>query len=232
MVGERDYYEYKKSEFFTQFNEFCNRVGILMEDKYGAEFKNKVIGEIKEEYESIFEEIPYIGGDGNSLTFDLVSAAQNLALYKVLKHHTLPLEEIGKLAYQAEEEYLSKNRELIPPMTHPKYIFYIKRAADESLKKRHPGDWVYEFIEGNEEFDFGTYFTECGIQKFFHKHGADEFIPYLCAMDIIMSKCGNLGLERTQTLAEGGDKCDFRYKGGRKTKVASTVIKKIKDLSL
>lgn len=226
MVGERDYYESKKSEFFIQFNEFCNRVGILIENEYGAEFRNRVMGEIKEEYESIFEELPYIGGDGNSLTFDLVSAAESLALYKVLKRHHRPLEEIGKLAYQAEEEYLMNNRELIPPMTHPKYIFYVKRAAEESLKKRYPEDWVYEFIDGNDEFDFGTYFTECGIQKLFHEHDADEFTPYLCAMDMIMSECGNLGLERTQTLAEGGDMCDFRYKGGRKTKVASTVIKK------
>ncbi len=41
-----------------------------------------------------------------------------------------------------------------------------------------------------------------------------------------MSECGNLGLHRTQTLAEGSDLCDFRYKGGRETEVASTVIKK------
>lgn len=226
MVGQMDYYESKKSDFFTQFNEFCNIVGILIEEEYGAEFKNIVMGEIKGEYESIFEELPYIGGEGNSLTSDLVSAAQSLALYKVLKRHHRSLEEIGRLAYQAEEEYLTNNRDLIPPMTNPKCIFYVKRAAEESLKKRYPEDWVYEFIEGNEEFDFGTYFTECGIQKFFHEHDADEFTPYLCAMDMIMSECGNLGLERTQTLAEGGEMCDFQYKGGRKTKVASTVIKK------
>jgi len=41
-----------------------------------------------------------------------------------------------------------------------------------------------------------------------------------------MSECGNLGLHRTQTLAEGCERCDFRYKGGRETKVANTVIKK------
>jgi len=32
-------------------------------------------------------------------------------------------------------------------------------------------------------------------------------------------------LHRTGTLAEGYSKCDFRYKKGRKTKIASTVIK-------
>jgi len=81
------------------------------------------------------------------------------------------------------------------------------------------------FIEGNKEFDLGMDFIECGIRKLFHEHDADEFTPYLCAMDILMSDKGNLGLHRTGTLAEGGDKCDFRYKAGRETKIANKVIK-------
>jgi hypothetical protein len=111
-------------------------------------------------------------------------------------------------------------------MNNPEAIPYMKYAAEMSLKKKFPEDWVYNFLEGNEEFDLGMDFTQCGIQKLFHKYDADEFIPYLCAMDIIMSECGNLGLHRTQTLAEGNNKCDFRYKGGRETKISNTVIKK------
>ncbi|MGZ7135813.1 MAG: L-2-amino-thiazoline-4-carboxylic acid hydrolase, partial [Methanobacterium sp.] len=76
----------------------------------------------------------------------------------------------------------------------------------------------------NGDFDYGLDFTECGIQKFFHKYDADEFTPYLCAMDIIMSDIANAGLHRTETLAEGGNKCNFRYKKGRETKVSNTVI--------
>lgn len=37
------------------------------------------------------------------------------------------------------------------------------------------------------------------------------------------SEARQLGLRRTQTLAERGDKCDFRFKSGRKTAVKSTV---------
>lgn len=40
-----------------------------------------------------------------------------------------------------------------------------------------------------------------------------------------MSETANAGLHRTETLAECGNKCDFRYKKGRKTKVVNTVIK-------
>ncbi|MBI5680314.1 MAG: L-2-amino-thiazoline-4-carboxylic acid hydrolase [Methanobacterium sp.] len=222
---QNDYYNSKKSEFFTQFHGFCECIGVLIEEKYGKKFKEEIIGEIRQEYEAIYEKIPYIGGDENSLTFTLVSGAQNLAFYKVLKRHDKPLKEIGELAYKAQEKIFKDHPELIPPMTDPDIIPYIKYAAEVSREKKFSGDWVYEFIDGNEEFDFGTDFTECAIKKLYHKYDADEFTPYLCAMDILMSDIGNLGLHRRETLAEGSNKCDFRYKGGRETKIFNTVIK-------
>lgn len=226
MVEEQDYYKSKKSEFFAQFNEFCERVGVLIQDKYGKNFKEEVMPEIKAEYESIYDQLPYIGGDENFLTTDLVGAAESLAFYLVLKRHGKPLKEIGEMAYKAEEKAFEDHPEAVPPMNNPESIPYMKYAAEMSLKKRFPGDWVYDFLEGNEEFDLGMDFTQCGIQKLYHKYNADEFTPYLCAMDIIMSECGNLGLRRTQTIAEGSDKCDFRYRSGRETKISNTVIKK------
>jgi len=225
MNEKEDYYKSKKSEYFAQFYGFCERIGVLIEEKYGKEFKEEIIQEIREEYECIYDEMPYIGGDENSLTSDLISAAENLAFYKVLKRHDKPLREIGELAYNAQERAFNDNPKLAPPMTNPEFIPYIKYAAKVSTQKRFPEDWVYEFIGGNDEFDLGMDFTECGIQKLYHKYGADEFTPYLCAMDILMSECGNLGLHRRETLAEGGDRCDFRYKAGRETKIANTVIK-------
>jgi hypothetical protein len=226
MVDKTDYYKSKKSEFFAQFKEFCERVGVLIKDKYGKNFKKEVMGEIKAEYESIYNQLPYIGGDENSLTSDLVGAAESLAFYLVLKRHGKPLKEIGEMAYKAAEKAFEDHPEAVPPMNNPESIPYMKYAAEMSLKKRFPGDWVYDFLEGNEEFDLGMDFTQCGIQKLYHKYDADEFTPYLCAMDIIMSECGNLGLHRTQTLAEGSNMCDFRYRGGRETKISNTVIKK------
>jgi len=225
-MNKEDYYKSKKSEYFAQFDGFLECIGILVEEKYGKEFKKEIMAEIREEYESIYDEMPYIGGDENSLTADLVGVAENLAFYMALKRHGKPLAEIGELAYKAQEKAFDDHPELVPPITNPEFIPHMKYAAKVSREKRFSGDWVYELIDGNEEFDLGIDFTECGIQKLYHKYWADEFTTYLCAMDILMSECGNLGLHRTETLAEGSDRCDFRYKAGRGTKIANTVIKK------
>jgi len=58
------------------------------------------------------------------------------------------------------------------------------------------------------------------VVKFFHCQGADELVPYMCRLDYAMSKAMGMGLVRTTTLAEGGEKCDFRFKRGRETKPA------------
>jgi len=222
---KNDYYNLKKTEFFKQFNEFNTILKKLISLRYGESFADKVTYEIKNEYETIYEEIPYIGGENNPLTSDLVSATMDLAFYLVLKKYGKKLEDIGEIAYKTSEEIFSIHPEAADLATNQKYIPFIKISAQLSGKREYPQDWVYSFLDGNDDFDYGLDFTECGICKLFHKYDADEFIPYLCAMDIIMSDTAKAGLHRTQTLAEEGNKCDFRYKEGRNTKVSNTVIK-------
>ena len=48
-----------------------------------------------------------------------------------------------------------------------------------------------------------------------------ELAPYICAMDKVTSELLGWGLTRTMTLAEGCEKCDFRFKKGGQTRVAT-----------
>jgi len=148
MNIEEDYYKSKKSEYFAQFDGFLERIGFLVIENYGEEFKEDIMVEIREEYEVIYKDMPYIGGDENPLTNDLISAAENLAFYKVLKRHNKTLKEIGELAYKAQEKAFKEHPELIPPMTRPECIPYMRYAAKVSREKRFSGDWVYEFHRG------------------------------------------------------------------------------------
>ena len=53
------------------------------------------------------------------------------------------------------------------------------------------------------------------------KLGAEEFAPYVCMSDIALSNAFEWGLIRTQTLADGREFCDFRFKKGGDTKISS-----------
>ena len=94
----------------------------------------------------------------------------------------------------------------------------LKKQALASQERLYPDDWVWSFVQGDgEKFDWGPDNTECAVVKFFHAQGADELVPYMCRLDFAMSKAMGMGLVRTTTLAEGGTKCDFRFKRGRET---------------
>jgi hypothetical protein len=53
------------------------------------------------------------------------------------------------------------------------------------------------------------------------KHGGEEFAPYICMSDIALSDAMGWGLIRTQTLADGCDNCNFRFKEGTATQITS-----------
>ena len=218
-----NYYISRKSELLKSYDKGAKPLGKILATRFDDKHTNTILIEARQEFEAIIPQLPYIGGDKNFNTKNLIMASSCLAIYRVLKDHGKTAEEVGKIIYEMTEALVD----------YPKFILHfigrlkygkgyekkIKEWATESQKRQYPGDWVATFIEGDRrEFDYGIDMTECGILKFFHAQGADEIVPYICvSMDGIFSKAFNRGLVRTMTLAEGCDRCDFRYKRGRDT---------------
>jgi len=218
-----NYYISRKSELLESYDKGAKPLGKILETRFDDKHMNTILIEARQEFEAIIHQLPYIGGDKNFNTKNLIMASSCLAIYRVLKDHGKTAEEVGQIIYEMTEALVD----------YPKFILHfigrlkygkgyekkIKEWATESQKRQYPGDWVGTFVEGDRrKFDYGIDMTECGILKFFHAQGADEIVPYICvSMDGIFSKAFNRGLVRTMTLAEGCDRCDFRYKSGRDT---------------
>jgi len=220
QTGE-EYYMSRKSEILAIFDDHAQAWKPFIIKQYGDEFADTILREARAEHEALIPEIPYIGGDENHMTRHLIRSTTSLALYEVMKSRGKTAQETGKIIYDAVVERVND-----PSMAAR---FRDERSPEERRRKekqrvkwhrkrRYPGDWIYEFVEGNGvEFDYGYDFVECGSQKLYHAHGADEFLPFYCFLDFPMSKASGLGMIRTMTLAEGYEKCNFRYKKGRKT---------------
>ena len=71
------------------------------------------------------------------------------------------------------------------------------------------------------EYDFGVNYLRCGNIKFVKKHGGEELAPCICLSDIALSDAMSWGLKRTQTLADGCQYCDFRFRKGAETEISS-----------
>jgi hypothetical protein len=189
--------------------------------RYGEEMTGAVLQQARKKYKDLILSLPYIGGRKNFMTSSLVSMAAVLALYQPLKGQGVTDEQVGEIVYRAFESQLDAYPRPFLRLigwlgfTAP-FLLAMRRGARESQKRTYPGDWVYTFVEGDGvEFDYGLDYTECAVCKLFQAHDAGELVPYLCVADFAHSQAFDTGLIRTMTLAEGGDRCDFRYKRGR-----------------
>jgi hypothetical protein len=192
----------------------------IMAARYEPDFVAVVTRESLAEFEKLLPELPYIGGDQNPLTGNLVFSASALAFYRVMKRRGQTVKETGELLYQIMETWIRRYPRFVRHLMGTYYLSKLsqrlsRRKEPLSQKCRYAGDWVFEHVEGDgETFDWGRDYIECGIGKFLHSQGVDELTPYVCLTDYALFGALGIELKRTMTLAEGGKKCDFRFKKG------------------
>lgn len=86
-----------------------------------------------------------------------------------------------------------------------------KEWSRQSYERKYENDWVVDILEGNEQYELGYDYHECGVCKLCRDEGCFELAKYLCKLDFVMADMMGMRLERTQTIAEGAAYCDFRY---------------------
>ncbi|MGE5415726.1 MAG: L-2-amino-thiazoline-4-carboxylic acid hydrolase [Acidobacteriota bacterium] len=192
---------------------------------FGCEHTDSLLEEIRSEYEIIIPQIPFIGHKNPSLVF-LIPKSRYLAIYRVLRRRGITFEETTQIMYRMGEAELDAIPLLLRRIVgffwfSSIYKWRIKKRAQESQERQYPGGYVFEYVEGDgRTFDYGIDYTECAGCKFFTQQGVPELSPLMCAIDIAASERFGWGLTRTMTIADGHQKCDFRYKKGGKTAIA------------
>ncbi len=219
-----NYYLARKARLLRDFDRFSTAVKEVLAAEYGQGDAEDITREIRRQYASLIPQIPYIGGKRNQLTENLIGTTSSLAVFKVLRARGETTEHIGKLHQQMVETHLSSlptwrfrlmRAVLSTRLGQVVMKRMLKRAAAASQRREYAEGFVFHIVEGDgKTFDFGIDYTECAIVKFFRAQGADEFTRYVCLYDYPHSRLSGTGLVRTMTLAEGAEKCDFRFRIG------------------
>ena len=111
--------------------------------------------------------------------YNTLNALVDAGLVKPVK-----IPNTGKVVYDAVVESMRQFQEDPPP--DEERLAEKRAQALQSQARRYPGDWVWDFVEGDgETFEYGYDFHECGTHKLFHAHGADEFLPFFCYLDFV-----------------------------------------------
>ena len=98
--------------------------------------------------------------------------------------------------------------------------WYFKTQALRSQKREYQGDWVWDFESGKGE-DFAARFEmhECGECKFYKAQEVEELSRYCNFFDVTYSRLMNMGVDASETIGLGCERCALRYQHGRETTV-------------
>ncbi|RJP68056.1 MAG: hypothetical protein C4532_13545 [Candidatus Abyssobacteria bacterium SURF_17] len=188
----------------------------VLRRRYGKQRTDIWLKRARKLFKSLYPLIPDIGGRKNFLTINLELAAFFMPMVVILKEEHFSTKEIGEFIFDFADR--TCNAAPLPFRLIKRSSYFRKRtiekwrlAAKESSLRKFPADWVFEFVEGGEDYPFGYDIKECGIHKFWRSNGLEEFVPYLCLTDWAKWKSIGIPVERIKTITNGHEICDFRY---------------------
>jgi hypothetical protein len=219
------YYISRKQRLLKSFDTTADLVKKSVISRYGADLAEMIRREARQEFEKIIPDIPHIKGPP-ALNQFLRITAMEISVYKAMKNHGKTPPEAWEICHEA----LKLRVERIPKILRllMKYCMFTNlvkkraRKVAERSQKEPFGDFAFDYVPGDgKEFDWGVDYTGCSNYEFAKQQGAKEFAPYVCLSDIALSPAMGWGLIRTGTLADGCDRCDFRFKKGGETRITS-----------
>lgn len=222
-----NYYASRKPKLLKDFDKTANLVRDFVVSNYGSDFADTIYREVRQEYEALIPQIPRIEGvRAGPLNTFLVISAQELAVYRAMKKYGRTAGESWEICHAAlrlrMEQFPKIKRWLLARFMYSSFVKRRMRKRAEEGQQHRFGDFEVKYVIGDgKNFDFGVDYIGCGIYKFMQEQGAKEFAPYVCMSDIALSDALGWGLIRTETLADGYERCDFRFKKGGKTQISS-----------
>ncbi|MDO5726253.1 MAG: L-2-amino-thiazoline-4-carboxylic acid hydrolase [Tissierellia bacterium] len=187
------YYKKNEKKLLKDMRKMLSPLKREIEQATGED-ADKIINEAQKVYkEKYLEQMPYIGGKGNSGTGNLTGSCYFVALYDVSRNYGATAEEIGKIATMAMQKMIERvpkfARALIKKIMYTNFgqkILKKQVAKRKAYAKDYPYSWDSEYREPNEKYTHQLIAHRCGIEMFLRDKDTADFLPYLCNLDYAM----------------------------------------------
>jgi L-2-amino-thiazoline-4-carboxylic acid hydrolase len=194
----------------------------FINDNYPEECYN-IIVDTENHYHIISADTTFARTSKNPVDRRLDFCSYFLALIKTLDEKGETFENIRKICLQITTEYVQPKskvqaflKRLLPKLTNTWFGQILIKAFHKRVSvNSNPDGFIAQIITDKQEtfgLGYGVDIIECGICKLFKKHNYTKYASILCEVDEITSGLAGLQLIRTGTIANGAQKCDFRFK--------------------
>ncbi len=184
---------------------------------------DEIMLDVEGNYNDISVDIHFVATSTNPIDKRLEFCAYFLALIKTLDKQGAGFDHIRIICLEIVTEYVKpKNRwqaflKRLPPKLINTWLasLLLKKFNKRVSQNAHRQGFIARIITDKNEtygFGYGVDILECGICKLFKKHHFEKYTSILCEVDEVTSGLAGLRLIRTGTIANGANKCDFRFK--------------------
>lgn len=206
------------------FDLFLRSAGLVLARHYGQAFADEVIGDTRREYERLLPEVPHIGGIRNVFQPVMTVNGWIVALHRAMSARGNGPEDSIRVCQEVIDGWLRKLPDFVLKGTGRLLLSapvrrYFERQALRSQERRYAEDFVWR-VEHGPDGEMSLVFDECAVNKWYDAQGVRELKPYCNFVDVTYSRLMAMGVDATETIGLGCDRCALRYKHGRETVVS------------
>lgn len=203
------------------FEAFLRGARRVLARRHGEVFADAVLDAARAQYEDVRHRVPDIGGARN--VFQPVMAVNGwlAALHRALRARGQDAEETIRVCQEVLDGWLRAVPRVVlralgwlalsPPA---RWLF--ERQAWRSQKREYPEDFVWH-VERGADGEVALVFDECAVNKWYDAEGLHDLKPYCNFVDVTYSRLMGMGIDATETIGLGCERCALRFKYGRET---------------
>jgi hypothetical protein len=187
------------------------------------EQSKQILAQTDDHYHKISPDTAFAQTSKNPIDKRLDFTSYFLALIKTLDGRGEGFDSIRKICLEVVIAYVQPGNQVQAFLKRllPKLIdTWVGQRLISAFHKRvsinqNKDGFIANIITNKQEtygLGYGIDIIECGICKLFKKHNFGKYASILCEVDEITSSLAGLTLIRSGTIANGAQKCDFRFK--------------------
>jgi hypothetical protein len=186
----------------------------VLAERFDEAGVQQLLALMRENYTAIVPEVPQFRSRFNRMTLKI--AVDVLAFYRALRT-ALAQDEALTLIQPFVNNWM--DGQFDSPIARFGYahrwthLLYRRMWFSSANRADEAAGQKFEFLPPEGKLFYGVNVVRCGMVKFLGRMGAPELTPFICRGDYHIQRYLPRGIvfRRTQVIAEGGERCDFRY---------------------
>ena len=197
---------------------FKGAIRKVLEENYGRQYAAEIMKKSRRVYRELVDRADDIGAD-NPLAYNELFALAFVAPYVASEKKIPPevVQEMMRRALYSVKWYFSRtdlNTEKGKAENQKNIVRYVKWYTPEK-EKLYPTSFKVDFVGAPSDSACYYRITRCPICAYAEKLGVSELMPLMCELDNVMISLQHGVLHRRQTIAAGGEYCDYYITGDK-----------------